>query len=186
MKKTLLDKIKYEFEGLKFLIRNLKASHHLSSMQTTAYNNYLLTGLTKNRINELDQLHRTVRDGRGLNFWRKLFYRYRGTSVCGTVINKKNQLVGFNYYYFRNNESEEKIIHEAFLGIAPQERGKGIATALQKYTLEQLSRQPLTGVSGYVEKTNLASIKMLQRVGYDFDDDPRDPENNFKVYYPLI
>lgn len=184
MNNAIIKKIKYEFDGFLFLIRNNKATRPLAPMQKTDFNNYKFIGLPRDRINELDELHRLVRDGRGLNFWRKSFYKNQGAKVCGVVLNDNDQLVGFNYYYFRENELGDNIIHEAFLGISPNERGKGIATALQKYTLDQLSKQPLIGVSGNVEKANLPSIKMLQRVGYDFIDDPQDPAN-FKVFYGL-
>lgn len=182
MKYSIFKKIKYEFDGFLFLIRNTKAARPLSSMQKTAFNSYTFVGLPRDRINELDKLHRLVRESRGLNFWRKTFYKNQGSKVCGVVINEHDQLVGFNYYYFRESELLDNIIHEAFLGVSPNERGKGLATALQRYTLDQLSTQPLIGVSGNVEKANLPSIKMLQRVGYDFKDDPHDPAN-YQVFY---
>jgi ribosomal protein S18 acetylase RimI-like enzyme len=184
VKNSIINKIKYEYDGLLFLIRNTQAARPLSPMQEIGFSNYKFIGLPGDRINELDELHQLVREGRRLNFWRKTFYKYQGSKVCGVVINDRDLLVGFNYYYFRENELKDKIIHEAFLGISPNERGKGIATALQRYTLNQLSKQPLTGVSGNVEKANLPSIKMLQRVGYDFIDDPQDPLN-YQVFYGL-
>lgn len=186
MDNTFIKKILYEFGGLKFLIRNLKASHQLEKMQSSSLNNYILAGLSKDRIYELDQLHQLIRDGRDLNFWRKFLYRYRGNKLCAIAINQKNQLAGFIYFYFREEEISKNIIHEAFVGVAPQERGKGIATALQKYSLTHLSHQHLEGVSGYVEKNNIASVIVHQRVGYEIDDDPQDPENNYFLYYRLM
>lgn len=185
MDSSFLEKIIHEFEGFKFLVRNLNASQRLKTLQSSSYNNYLLTGLTKNRINDLNQLHQAIRDGRKLNYWRKLLYRYRGNRLCAVAINQVNQLVGFIYFYFREDEIAKNIIHEAFVGVKPEERGQGIATALQNYSLDQLSHQHLQGVSGYVEKNNLASVIVHQRVGYEIKDDPRDPENNYHMYYRL-
>lgn len=186
MSNNSLNKIRNEFEGLKFLIRNLKASRHLNELKSISYKDYIFTGLTKDRIQEWDDLHQLVREGRRLNYWRKMLYRFRGKSLCAAAINHNNKLVGFIFYYFRNDEIPKDIIHEAFAGIHPDERGKGLATALTIYSLEQLANQQLTGVSGYVERNNYASVKMLQRVGYEIEDDPKDPDNNYYVFYHLI
>jgi len=86
--------------------------------------------------------------------------------------------------YFRKSEVNEGIIHEAFLGISPQERGKGLATALQAYTIDQLSRNKLRGISGNVLKANGPSVKMLLRTGFILTDDPDDAAN-YRVFYPL-
>jgi RimJ/RimL family protein N-acetyltransferase len=154
-------------------------------MKNTSSNNYTFMGLPNDRINELDELHRLIREGRGLNFWRKIFFRIQGRKVCGIAINAQDQLVGFTYYYFRESELVGMIIHEAFIGISPNERGKGIATALQRYALDHLAKQQLIGVSANIEKTNLPSIRIHQRAGFQFSDDPQDP-TNYKVYYELI
>ena len=185
MNKSFVEKIAFEYEGFKFLVRNLIASRPLKNQQQTIYNEYLFTGLPKNRIDEFEQLHQLVREGRKLSFWRKTLYRLRGERLCTVAINQNQKLAGFIIYYFREAEIPKDIIHEAFAGIAPDDRGKGLATALTIYSLDQFTNQNLIGVSGYVEKNNTASVKMLQRVGYDISDDPDDPENNCYVFYPL-
>jgi len=183
--KTFINKIAYEYEGFKFLVRNLDASRQLKKHQEATHNEYVFTGLPKDRVDEFDQLHQLVREGRKLSFWRKTLYRLRGESLCTVAINQNHNLAGFIIYYFREEEIPKSIIHEAFAGIAPQDRGKGLATALTRYSLDQFNNQNLIGVSGYVEKNNLVSVKMLERVGYEIVDDPDDPENNSYVFYRL-
>lgn len=182
---TLVKKIAYEYEGFKFLIRNLKASRHLKKLEKKVHNDYVFTRLPKERIDELDQLHQLTRRGRRLGFWRKTLYRLRGESLCAVAINQSDKLVGYIIYYFREAEIPKGIIHEAFAGIAPEERSKGLATDLTKYSFNQLTNQNLVGISGFVEKKNLASLKMIRNVGYEIVDDPDDPDNNCYVYYPL-
>ena len=185
MNKTFLKKIAYEYEGFKFLIRNLKASRHLRKLDRKVYKEYIFSSLPKGRIAELDQLHQLTRKGRRLGFWRKSLYRLRGESLVAVAINQNNKLVGYIIYYFREAEIPKAIIHEAFAGIAPEERAKGLATELTKYSFNQLTNQDLVGISGYVEKKNLASLKMIQNVGYEILDDLDDPENNCYIYFPL-
>jgi ribosomal protein S18 acetylase RimI-like enzyme len=182
---TLGKKIAYEYEGFKFLIRNLQAFRHLRKLEKKVYNDYVFSSLPKGRIDELDQLHKLTRRGRRLGFWRKILYRLRGESLCSVAINQNNKLVGYIIYYFREAEIPKGIIHEAFAGIAPEERAKGLATELTKYSFNQLTNQNLVGISGYVDKKNLASLKMIQKIGYEIVDDPDDPENNYYLYYPL-
>ncbi len=184
MNNSIFSKLLYEFEGFKFFIRNIKGARPLSAMQDTSYQNYQLTGLTRDCVEEVDKLHKSVRNGRGLNFWRKLFMRLSGSKVCSVAINKRGQLVGFNYYYFRENEVNKGIIHDAYLGISPNERGKGIGTALQAYSVDQFKTQPLSGISGNVSKVNTPSVKMLERVGFMVFDDP-DDDTNCKIFYNL-
>lgn len=182
--KSILDKIIYEIQGFSFLRRNLRATRALTAMQKDAYHDYRFTGLTKADVAEMDNLHKLVREGRGLNFWRKTYLKRHGEKVCAVAYNQDDLLVGFNYYYFRESEVKDAIIHDAYLGITPNEWGKGLATALQTYAVEQFSRQPLTGVSGNVSKANQPSVKMLLRVGFTLSDDPKDP-TNYNIFYPL-
>jgi ribosomal protein S18 acetylase RimI-like enzyme len=182
MEKSFINKIFYEFQGLCFLIRNLYASRNLLSMRELSFSNYRLTGLPKSRLNELDTLHKLVREGRELSFWRKTYYKLCGKKVCSILINKENKMVGFNIFYFRDFEIKNGIIHNAFIGVTPIESHKGLGTILQTYSLEQLSRNNLTGVSGYVLKNNQASIKMLQKVGFTLTEDAN-VTANYNIFY---
>jgi RimJ/RimL family protein N-acetyltransferase len=182
--KSLLGKIAYELEGLSFLIRNLRASRPLSAMQAEAFKDFQFSGLPKDRVNEMDELHKLVREGRGLNFWRKTYLKQSGQKVCCIATNSKGKLVGFNYYYFRESEVDDGIIHDAYLGISPEEWGQGLATALQSYAVAQFSLQNLSGISGNVSKSNEASVRMLNRVGFTLTDDPQDASNN-QIFYKL-
>lgn len=184
MSKPLLSKIIYEMQGFSFLLRNLHASRGLTAMQNASYQDFLLTGLMKPHVDDMDRLHKLVREGRGLNIWRKTYLKHRGSKVCAVAFNQQGKLVGFNYYYFRESEAKDAIIHDAFLGISPEEWGKGLATALQTYAVEQFSLQNLAGVSGNVAKANQPSVRMLKRVGFTLFDDPEDP-TNYKIFYQL-
>lgn len=184
MNNSIFSKLLYEFEGFKFFIRNIKGARPLSAMQDTSYQNYQLTGLTRDCVEEVDKLHKSVRNGRGLNFWRKLFLKYYGHKVCGIAINEKLQLVGFVYSYFRKEEIKHNIIHAAFIGVSPDERGKGVGTALLGYLVQQLALQPLSGITGNVGKDNTASIIAIKRVGFEVTDDPEDMRNS-NVFYKI-
>lgn len=181
---SLIKKIRYEWEGFRFLVRNIRASRTLHPMQDSTFSNYQFTGLSTHQIDEMDALHKLVREGRELSFWRKTYFKQCGEKVCSVAFNEDGQMVGFNFYYFRESEVNEGIIHEAFLGISPQERGKVLATALQAYTIDQLSRNKLRGISGNVLKANGPSVKMLLRTGFILTDDPDDAAN-YRVFYPL-
>ncbi|NLN70817.1 MAG: GNAT family N-acetyltransferase [Chloroflexi bacterium] len=151
-------------------------------MEKSAYLDFRLEGLAKARIGEIDALHQLLREGRGLGFWRKTYLKLVGKRVCAVIFNHDEQMVGFNYYYFRESEVKDRIIHHAFIGILPEERGKGLATALQTYAIDRLSKNKLTGISGNVKKTNTTSAKMLANVGFVLTDDPDDTTNQ-KIYY---
>jgi|GEM_PF-2581725 len=184
LRNSFIKNFRYEWEGFLFLVRNIRASRTLYPMQDSAFSNYQFAGLSTHQVGEMDALHKLVREGRGLSFWRKTYFKHCGEKVCSVVLSEDGRMVGFNFYYFRKFEVNEGIIHEAFLGISPQERGKGLATALQTYTINQMSRNNLRGISGNVLKANGASVKMLLRTGFILTDDPDDAAN-YQVFYPL-
>jgi RimJ/RimL family protein N-acetyltransferase len=178
----MIKSIKYEFEGFKFYLRNMAASRRLGTMRTSKYEEFLLSGLTKDLIPQMDGLHRLLRDGRSINFWRKSILRRKGPAVCCAAIDGENVLIGFDYYYFREEEVSLDIIHEAFIGISPDQQSKGIATALRNHMVSHFAEQGLRGISTQIDHDNVPSIKSALKAGFQVCESG-DVDDHIKLFY---
>lgn len=162
----LINKIKHETEGLKFLCRNLLASRNIQPIPEANFGDFILRGLSHPHISKLDALHRLLRNGRAINCWRKMLLRMKGCSLCGVATEKNGELLGFNLYYFRPQEMEHGIIHEAFVGVIPQARGRGIATALKMHLAKHFAFNGLKGISAQIRIDNGPSLYAAKRAGF--------------------
>lgn len=165
MNSKLFNKLKHEFEGLKFLYRNMQASHSIHPIPEVQLGGYSLCGLPQKYVGIMDELHRALRDNRPINFWRKLLLKHRGQAICGIAINN-GALLGFCLYYFREDELSSHIIHEAFIGVEPNSRNKGIATSLRYHMAKHFAMQGLKGISTQISPDNLPSLRSAKRIGF--------------------
>jgi len=186
MSQSLRSKIKYQLQGFSFFLHNMKESRTLTPIPEAQYDDYRMVGISRRYLQALDRLHQSLRGGRPIGFWRKLFFWFRGATVCSIVINQQDEVVAFAFSYFRKPESQDKIIHAAYVGVRPQERGKRLAGVLLRHNAVHLSSQGLIRMSGQVDRGNEASLQAVQRAGFRRLT-PEDPEEDpIQVFYDLV
>ena len=160
------EKLAWEFRGLKFLIRNLWYSRRLKDIPATTRGELSIRGMNASELPAVDQLQRQLRDGKGCNKWRRILYRIRGCRQVVVAVDGEQEVIGFQMFYFRADESKQQVIHSAFTGVQPLHQGHGIGTLIRKEALRSFSRSGLSAVSMHIREENQHSMKSAMRVGY--------------------
>ena len=85
---------------------------------------------------------------------------------CGTE--QEPVLAGINIYYFNDFDAEIGLnaVHEAFIGVLPSQRGKGIATALRQAAFKHFERSKFIGITTRIKKNNQSSLASALGLGF--------------------
>ncbi len=67
---------------------------------------------------------------------------------------------------FNEVEVEARIIHEQYLGIAPEYQGRGLSVQLRRYSLNCYAQGTLRGASTLARETDLKALRSAQKAGY--------------------
>jgi len=161
-----MNKIAWEVEGLKFLIRNMYGAKKLTRLNLVKRNELTISGLRPNDLFNFISIHKNLRAGIGLNFWRVILYYFWGDRFVVIVKNSDKEIVAFQMLYFCQKEIYENIIHEAFIGVTKPYRNIGLATQIRLYTRDQLKQTELKKISSQIENSNLASLASAKKSGF--------------------
>ena len=160
----------WEFQGAKFLLRNLIAARRLDGFKKTKINGYTYSGAEPADLPALSYLHKDLRERRSINVWRKTLFLLAGKKFLAIVKDDNGYLVGFQMFYFRDNEMDSMILHEAFIGVRSDYRGQSIATNLTKYSTLHFSETPIKKISSRVADNNVASLRRALAGGFDIQE----------------
>lgn len=127
--KRVIQSLASRARGLAYLAYNIWASRALKPIFCSKIGDYTITGLRRDQIHELDQLHRQLRNGRPLSYWRRALLKYKGSVLCGIVADQNGKLLGFHLSQFLKRDFKRGIVHLEFASLLPEARGKGLAGA---------------------------------------------------------
>jgi len=165
--------VHYELQGLLFLVRNVWSARGIGGVPPQCENEIRLRGMQPRDMDALRRLHRDFRAGRDLNAWRRTLYRARGNSLI-VVADQHGTLVGFDMYYFREHEHRHGVVHEAFVGVAPEHRSRGLATAMRRHAARHFATQGVRGISTQVHEDNQSSMRSALSAGFVVAERPDD------------
>lgn len=154
-----------QIEGFRFLVRNLWASRGVGPIPTSSLDRFTIRGLRRDEMSAFREIHRALREGRELGFWRRVFYTLRGSTFV-IVAEDEGTLVGFAMFYFREAEARRRIVHAAFWSVRPEYRKNGIAAAFVIRTNEHYEAENLSGISLQIRQPNAASVRTALRGGF--------------------
>ena len=162
--------IRHEMLGAVFLLRNLRGCHRyrMIPLPEERQVSFALTGAKPELLGQLQKLHIELRQGRRLNTWRLIMLYLAGNRLCSVALDRDRNLLGFQLLYFQEQEWRQGVIHEAFIGVKPEYRGLGIATALRLHSARHLAGQGrLSGISSQAGPENKASLRSAEKAGFN-------------------
>jgi GNAT superfamily N-acetyltransferase len=114
---------------------------------------------------------------------RRLVWSGAGRFLTLLLRGEGHQIVGANLFYFRPEETEPTLVHESFLGIISDYRGRGLARALRQTAIDGFAQWPeLTGITTEIGVGFEASRKLAIELGYQ----PRHPSGDPKHSSELV
>lgn len=117
-------------------------------------------------IDRFAAIHSALRSGKPLSASRRWLYGLVGSKLVWVVETSDRRLVGFNMYYFREREWARGIVHEAFIGVAPDHRRRGLADAMRAAAARHFARAGVTGISTRIQADNLPSFRSAEKQGF--------------------
>lgn len=108
-------------------------------------------------------------EGKEVNVKLKTLYKLSGKKYAVIATMRKGddmQIVGINMYYYNERDINDGTIHEGFIGVKPEVRGRGIATNLRKISLEHYLQNNHDGISTRISVNNIASLQSSLKLGF--------------------
>tara|TARA_B100000963_G_scaffold335202_1_gene329110 strand:- start:601 stop:1161 length:561 start_codon:yes stop_codon:yes gene_type:complete len=162
----ILSKIFHELDGIKFLLRNIKITRKLPIINSKQIGKFVIEPGCKKDLKDISILHKSLRDGRDLNIWRKILYRGMGKKLIFLLKDSNKRVIGFEMFYFKDYEIENRIIHEAFIGIDKEYRQNNLSVHLREYSINHFSNTNLTAISTNIPAKNKPSIISAKKSGF--------------------
>jgi len=129
-----------------------------------------LRGLRPADLRRLSKLHGLLRSGAKLNFWRLLLFCVAGRKLILVAENATAGIIAFEMFYFRKDESASGIIHEAFIGVHPDFRNRGISKSLRTHSSKSYFSSGIRGISTNISRENMASLASALCAGFTIQD----------------
>jgi len=156
--------------GLRFLAINLwctrqvpRADHPIAAPGS---DRLAIRTITADDLDRFVDLHAKLRPGKQFSAWRRWLYARAGSKLAWVVETPAREFVGFNMYYFREGEWLDRVVHEAFIGVVEEFRGRGLANAMRSAAAGHFRGSGLHGISTSIHRDNAPSWHSAQREGF--------------------
>lgn len=166
-----------------FIKANLLGVRQGRAFQQGVLGGLSLCSVRPGELNELERFLDSFVVAGKTTMARRLVWACAGRFLTLLLRGAEHQIVGANLFYFRPEEAEPKLIHESFLGITSDYRGRGLARALRQTAIEGFAQWPeLTGITTEIGVGFEVSKKLAIELGFQ----PRHPNGNPKHSSELI
>lgn len=165
-----------------FAINNLKRFATSRPFTSKAQNGIVYSGLRLRENQVIFNMYTYLNSGEPISLVRKILYIFQGNKMI-LVAHEKHRAVGINVYYVNNRDLVEGTVHEGFIGVLEEFRGKGLATAMRKFSANHFAENGFTGISTRISVDNSASLKSAENSGFKLVDSYFDPAENKSRYY---
>lgn len=132
-----------------------------------------LQGLGATDLSQVDALHQMLRSGRRVSAWRKILYGLAGDKLALVAKQDSGEVIGLELFYFESRAAVEGTLHEAFIGVAPPWRSRGLATAMRALAVSHYALQGVTRLTTDIDPRNYASRQSAVNVGFLPDSDTK-------------
>ncbi|HIX58024.1 MAG TPA: GNAT family N-acetyltransferase [Candidatus Anaerobiospirillum pullistercoris] len=118
---------------------------------------------------------RYLKDIQGLHFhlfrqpmlnWLIWLYRFSSENLVSLALDKDGKVVGYECFMFNEVEIQDRILHEVYVGVTDEHQGKGVATALRKFSINSYDFGNLKGLSTVALNNDIKALRSAQKAGY--------------------
>lgn len=152
--------------ALGFFTLNLIKLSLFQSVHTNNFNNYMVRGCKTSELEETENLYYTLNGRRFSRTQKLLLSLFSEKSLIITLDISNGNIIALDFYYLNKKDFVEDTIHEGFIGVLPNYEGQGIATKMRQHAKAHFKKNGLSGISSRISKSNIASLKAAQKVGF--------------------
>lgn len=154
----------------------------MPSFLTVNYEGIQLGGLKRRELFRLTKIYRDLNEGRALGLCKVLLVLSLSEKVC-ILAREGKEIVGFEMFYINREDLRNGTIHEGYVGVIAEARGKGVGTLLRRKAGEHLYRAGFIGVTSRISADNCPSLKSSEKVGFRIRNTYYDSRTGEKRYY---
>ena len=89
------------------------------------------------------QTYKRVFPDRSYNVIKSVFLIFIARHFSFAVVNRKNEVIGFEFFRFSRKDIKNGTIHESFIGVVSSESGKGVASKLREFSSQMFENNGL-------------------------------------------
>lgn len=168
---------------LKFLRINIVKLLTILKIPLYNYDTYIIRGCTYSELKEAEKLYQKLNGRKFSNTQRILLKLYSKKNLIVAIDKSTNKVIALNLYYVNHRDLIDNTIHGGFIGVLPQYEGRGIATNMRKLAKSHFEKFGFTGISSRISKSNIASLKTAEKVGFIPVEEYFDTVMNERRYY---
>lgn len=147
-----------------FLARNLSEARSIRPLPATRSGVIEVGSSHSSDFGSVCSLYEELTHSR-LNLNLRLLLKTRIAALC--VVARDPQIVGINIYYFKGPEDMKGAIHEGFIGVHPNHRGKGLSSLLREQAAAMYRAAGIEWITTKISQDNTPSLVGAQRCGFE-------------------
>ncbi|MHC8345302.1 GNAT family N-acetyltransferase [Pseudomonas sp. RT6P73] len=150
------------------LLKELKTSLSFTPVADMVSGEVLIRGFKLRDLRQVRQLYFDLNPVGSLSLARFLWgaIGYRRLLIVAEESRTKS-LVGLDLFYFNSRDLQESTVHEGFVGVVPDYRGKGLATEMRITAKKHFQRNGLDGISTRISQHNQPSLISALKLGFE-------------------
>lgn len=149
--------------------RNISRAARFTPLPQATQEGVVYQGLTHHWVDDAKRLCVDLRNGRRWGVGRSLLLRVLGKKLVIIAVSQEDssRLLGVNVYYIERRDVGQRTIHEGFIGVVPEGRGRGISMAMRRHAIEHFKTARLSGITTRISQSNQASMAGARKVGFE-------------------
>lgn len=182
----MIVKLKTVFSALILILRNILVLRWASSFPHESSSDVIYRGADKSEVFQVLTIYKKLNPGVKTSRFRRILYRLysdRIILIATRGLKPDFKIIGINIYYLNVRDLLENTIHEGFIGVIPDEVGRGVATEMRRFAKSHFSKQGFKGISTRISISNHASLKSAQKMGFELVETKIDPVTNDERFY---
>lgn len=154
------------WSGVRFAAINLRCARNMPVPTPQQAGGLTLRTVDPEELGRFEELNAELRPGKRFSDWRRWTFRRVGTKLLWVAETADGEFVGLNMYYFREPEWRSRVVHEAFYGVVPDYRRRGISDSMRDAAAAHFRDSGIEGISAEIERDNTPSWRASERRGY--------------------
>lgn len=145
---------------------NLTSAFLFKKQASKNFLNYTIRSMSFSDALRSIQTYKRVFPDRSYNVIKSVFLIFIARHFSFAVVNRKNEVIGFEFFRFSRKDIKNGTIHESFIGVVSSESGKGVASKLREFSSQMFENNGLKGISSRIVLSNVGSLKSAKKLGF--------------------
>lgn len=149
----------------KFLVRNTLVFLWMPRIQLVERSGIKVEGAKWKDIRVIRKMYSRWNGDKKLGLCKTIYLILFGRKVC--VVARRGRLkAGYILFYVNRRDVRDGTVHEAFIVVSEEERGKGVATLLREISGSHYGPCGVSGISSRIYQENTPSMRSAVKAGF--------------------